>query len=77
MAIGSTLTPVGVSTDKHYRHEQNVAIPVWTVYHNLDKYPSVQTRFLDSTMYGKVEHINKNTLKITFCQPCKGVADCN
>ena len=77
MAIGSTLTPVGISTDKHYRHEQNEAIAVWTVYHNLNKYPTVHTFFLNDMMYGKINYINENTLTITFCTPCKGMAICN
>ena len=66
-----------VEGDKHYKHEQKEHATLWTVYHNLNKLPSVQVNYLDNIMFGKIQHINQNTLTIEFCNPCRGVAICN
>jgi hypothetical protein len=77
MAIGSTLTPVGISTDKHYKHEQLEHAATWAIYHNLGKYPSVNAYFFGNTLIGKVNHISINLLELEFNTPCKGMAICN
>ena len=66
-----------LSGDKHYRHEQTQYASVWTVHHELGKYPSVNCHYLDNTMQGIVNHLSNNILEIKFCIPCKGIADCN
>ncbi len=64
--------------DKHYVHEQTTASDVWNVFHNLQKKPAVST--IDSTgavVYGHVEHLSDNELRITFKYPFAGKAYCN
>ena len=64
--------------DKHYIHEQSSASNVWHVVHNLDKKPSVSSVDSSGTVvYGNIEHINDNELKITFKYPFSGTAYCN
>lgn len=77
MAIGSTVSPVGVSTDKHYKHEQADRATVWTVNHNLGKYPTVHVQYMNSMMHGIIRYVSENVLEIEFCVPCKGMAICN
>lgn len=64
--------------DKHYIHEQSSASNVWNVIHNLGKNPAVST--VDSSgkvVYGNIEHITDNEMKITFNYPFSGKAYCN
>ena len=78
MAIGSTITPVGISTDEHYRHEQSEAAEEWIVRHNLGKRPAVQifdTENIQVLAYS--EHIDENTLIVAFSEPCRGTVECN
>ena len=64
--------------DKYYTHEQTSASDVWTVIHSLQKKPSVST--VDSSgavVYGYIEHLSDNELRITFKYPFAGIAYCN
>lgn len=64
--------------DKYYIHEQTTASEVWVITHNLQKKPSVAS--VDSAgtvVFGYVEYMNENTLKITFKYPFTGLAYCN
>jgi len=64
--------------DKHYIHEQSSASNVWHVNHNLRKNPSVSTVDSSGTVvYGNVEHIDDNELRILFKYPFSGKAYCN
>lgn len=61
-----------------YVHEQGVASAVWTVQHNLNKYPSVTV--VDSSenvIIADVEYIDVNTVKITMNGASKGRAYLN
>lgn len=67
----------GIS-DKYYIHEQTNASDIWNVIHNLQKKPSVST--VDSSggvVYGHVEHLSDNELRITFKYPFSGNAYCS
>ena len=77
MAIGATLTPVGISSDKFYKHEQSVLSTVWTIEHGLDKQPSVSAYYMNNMMHGIVRYLTNNTLEIEFSVPCRGIAICN
>ena len=78
MAIGSTLTPVGVSTDKHWNHTQYTSEIEWTIVHGLDKVPSVACYDnMGNTLYGTIETIDLKTTKIKFGFPVKGKAILN
>lgn len=65
-------------TDKHYRHSQTSSSAEWNIIHNLDKYPSVTV--VDSgytVVYGNIDYISKNEIKITFTDPFSGEAYLN
>ena len=61
-----------------YIHEQGVASAVWTIQHNLNKYPSVTV--VDSSeneIVAEVEYIDKNNVKVTMIGASKGRAYLN
>ena len=69
---------LGTLTDKNYVHNQPSAASVWTITHNLNKYPSVTV--VDSgytVVYGSIEYISTNQLTITFTDPFAGEAYLN
>ena len=64
--------------DKSYIHEQLVGASTWHVYHELKKYPAVDP--VDSTgkkIYGVIQHVSNNYLKIIFLHNVSGKAFCN
>jgi hypothetical protein len=66
------------SGDKTFRYQQLAPSAIWTVNHNMDKYPSVYT--FDSTgdeRLGDILHIDSNALTITFSAPFGGEAYLN
>lgn len=66
------------SSDKNYVHNQDVASALWTVTHNLEKYPSVSVRDSGgSAIIGTVVHINTNSLTISFSYDISGSASMN
>jgi len=67
-----------IASDKNYVHNQGTASMVWTVNHNLAKYPSVTV--VDSAKNewtGAVQHIDTNTLTISFTNAFSGQAYIN
>ena len=65
-------------SDKHYTHRQDVASDEWDITHNLDKYPSVS--IVDSSgnnIYGNINYINVNRIKIYFQSAFTGKAYMN
>jgi hypothetical protein len=64
--------------DKNYVHPQGVASAVWTVTHNLNKFPSC-TMVLSTGQqgYGDVTFIDENNLTITFAGAESGKAYIN
>lgn len=74
-APGDTVAGTG---DRTFVHSQSPASDLWTVNHNLSKYPSVDV--FDSAgdqVDGEVRHINENSLRIVFSAPFSGVAYLN
>jgi hypothetical protein len=70
--------PPGTDGDKHFEHVQGVPATVWTITHNLDKYPAVTV--VDSSgreVEGDVHHTSTSTLTITFSAAFGGSAYCN
>lgn len=64
--------------DKHYKHVQNVSSAVWTINHNMYKYPSVTVKdSAGSTVIGEVNYIDLDTLTITFSGAFSGEAYLN
>ena len=61
-----------------YVHEQGVASAVWTVQHNLDKYPSVTVvDSAENEIVAEVEYLDRNTVQITMIGASKGRAYLN
>lgn len=61
-----------------YIHEQGIASAVWTVQHNLDKYPSVTVvDSAENEIVAEVEYLDKNTVQITMTGASKGRAYLN
>jgi len=72
------ISMLGVGTDKHYMHDQDSASAIWSVTHNLYKYPSVTV--VDSgenIVYGDVAYINDTQLTINFTSAFSGKAYLN
>jgi hypothetical protein len=66
------------SGDKHYSHNQSSASNVWSVTHNLGKFPSISV--VDSgknVVVGDVQYIDANSLTITFTAAFSGKAYMN
>lgn len=64
--------------DRHYTHSQAVPDTVWTVTHNLGKYPSITV--FDSSgaeVEGEVAHLSNAALTVTFSAGFSGYAYAN
>lgn len=61
--------------DKYYLHDQLSAASVWTVTHNLNKFPSVSVvDSANTTVIGDIQHLDVNSTKITFTSSFSGKA---
>lgn len=64
--------------DKSYIHNQDITSNVWTVVHNLGKYPSVTAVDTANTaIVCSVRYINLNSVELTFTEAFSGRAFCN
>lgn len=73
-----TLGQVKKMSDRHYVHNQPNPAGVWTVIHNLEKFPSPVV--VDSSgreVEGDIRHLDTNRLTITFQSSFSGKAYCN
>ena len=67
-----------LEADKNYVHNQGSAATIWTIAHNLDKFPSpVVVDSGGNEIEGDVKHIDKNNLTITFSTAFTGAAYIN
>ena len=70
--------PAGAAGDPGaiaYYHVQNSSSAIWTIAHNLNFYPNITT--MDSSgsvVEGEIEHLNRNTLRVTFLAAFSGEA---
>ena len=65
----------GLTLAVSYHHTQGSASNVWTITHNLNFYPNVTT--MDSAgaiCEGEIEHLNRNTVRVTFTSSFSGEA---
>lgn len=61
-----------------FTYEQGIASAVWTVQHNLNKYPSVTVvDSANNVIFPNVEYIDENTIRITMIGASKGRAYLN
>lgn len=69
---------IGSGDDKHFTFTQSIASDLWTIQHDLGKYPSVS--IVDSSeneVVGDVTYLTKNKLTISFTAPFSGKAYLN
>lgn len=67
-----------IETDKHYTHDQGMPSVVWTIAHNLGKYPTVAAvDTAGSVVVGQIDYVDLNNLTITFNAAFSGEAYLN
>ncbi len=67
-----------IYADKHYIHNQIKSSDVWTIQHNLDKYPSVIiVDSSNSVVIGDITFIDKNSIIVSFVAEFSGKAYLN
>ena len=67
-----------LNVDKNFVYEQNIPSTIWTIVHQLNKFPSVTVLDSAGTMVmGQVNHQDINTLIITFSAAFSGKATLN
>lgn len=67
-----------IEGDKTYIHDQGVPSAIWTVQHNLNKFPSVTSVNNNNIkMFGEVTYIDANNLTISFSAGFSGKAYIN
>ena len=67
-----------VIPDKNYIHTQSAPAIIWSITHNLAKYPAVQAiKAGGYVITGAIRHLNENSLQITFSEEISGIAVCN
>lgn len=72
--------PAGVTSvnDSHHTHTQLAASSLWTVVHNMGKYPSVMVVDSgDNVVIGEIHYLTNNSLEIAFSAPFGGKAYLN
>lgn len=70
--------PPGPAGGGTFDYEQMSAATVWTVNHDLGRYPAVTvTDYSGNVVYGDVEYINTNTVTITFSAAEGGYVHCS
>jgi hypothetical protein len=85
VTLGSAQGPAGpkgddgaVGSDLHYEHTQAVASAVWTINHNMHKYPAVLV--IDSggdEVEGVIAFTDTDNIQLTFSAPFSGTAYLN
>ena len=65
-------------SDYEYIHTQGVASALWTVNHNLNRYPAVTVRdSAKNVIQCEIDYVDLNTLIVTSAGAFSGVARCN
>jgi len=76
--VTSTINVPGQDEINSYIHEQNSPSAVWTINHNLTKYPAVVlVDNDDDVIYGEVNYESNNTIVITLSAAISGKAFLN
>lgn len=77
MADGSVNSAASLG-DKNYIHNQGSALAIWTINHNLDKFPSVIViDSANSNVVGEIDYLSSNSLTVTFSGAFSGTAYIN
>lgn len=73
-----TSESLGITGDKHFVFNQNVASELWMINHNLNKFPSVSVVDSgDNIIIGEVTYIDENNLQVAFTVAFSGKAYLN
>jgi hypothetical protein len=65
----------GGGGDAHYMHVQGTAEAIWEVTHNLNKRPSVTVvDSMDKIVFGEVEYVDNNNVRLIFAGAFSGKA---
>lgn len=76
--VYNSATAKFVNRPSTYVHTQSTVASVWTVTHNMGKYPSVMVvDYGGNVVYGEVHYIGKDKLTITFSAAFGGRAYLN
>ena len=76
--VSGTINVPGEDEVDSYVHTQNSPSAVWTINHNLSKYPSVVlVDTEDDVIYGEVNYESNNTIIITLSAAISGKAFLN
>ncbi len=71
-------SPSVVSGDKYYVHIQAIASDVWSIYHNMQKNPSVHIEnSLGQQVIAEIVYVTNNLTRVYFGKPYTGIAYCN
>lgn len=66
------------SKDKHYRHIQGSSSSVWTINHDLEKFPSIVVKDSAGTIViGEIDYVDNNNVTLTFSGAFSGEAYLN
>lgn len=67
-----------VGSDLHYEHTQAVAASVWTIDHDMHKYPAVLVKdSAGDTVDGDIDYPSTDQVVLTFSAPFSGTAYLN
>ena len=81
LKVNATATGVvfeDIIQDLHYTHDQGIPNVVWTINHNLNKYPSaVVVDSAKSVVAGAIDYVDLNNITITFNAAFSGEAYIN
>ena len=70
--------PPGGGADATYTHTQSSPATVWTIAHNLGRYPSITVvDNLGGQLYPDVRYLDADIVQITHSVPLTGRAFCN
>lgn len=76
--LSGNKTSAELGIDQTYIYEQTSAAAVWTITHNLGRYPSVTVvDSAGSECVGEVTYLDENTVQCTFSAPFGGKAYLN
>ena len=75
---GFAVYPELAASDKNYVFIQSTPSNIWTITHNLNKFPSVSVvDSANTVVYGDIDYIDENSLTITFSAAFGGKAYMN
>jgi hypothetical protein len=75
--VAGPSTVIGGGGDKYYLHMQSSPALIWTVIHNLGKFPSITAMVGGRNISARVDHLDTNSAEIRWGAPTAGSASCD